>query len=152
MQLYLITIITFLIINFLISFLLKKYTYEKFFIYVVAYFVLINFINLTYLKSIDLFTFQALFSIVILFLYSALYRSVSVKIMIYLYYKKISVDINSFYKNEFKQKSFNKRVNILIDSNFLVKKNKHLILSKKGKKYLEKLKIVQSIYRVKFSG
>ena len=90
MQLYLITIITFLIINFLISFLLKKYTYEKFFIYVVAYFVLINFINLTYLKNIDLFTFQALFSIVILFLYSALYRSVSVKIMIYLYLKKLA--------------------------------------------------------------
>ena len=57
--------------------------------------------------------------------------------------------LNDFYKNEFKQKSFNKRVNILIDSNFLVKKNKNLILSKKGKKYLEKLKIVQSIYRVK---
>ena len=72
--------------------------------------------------------------------------------MIDLYYKKISLDINSFYKNEFKQKSFNKRVNILIDSDFLVKKKKHLILSKKGKKYLEKLKIVQSIYRVKISG
>ena len=72
--------------------------------------------------------------------------------MIYLYYKKISVDIKSFYKNEFKQKSFNKRVNILIDSVFLVKKNKHLVLSKKAKKYLEKLKIVQSIYRVKMSG
>jgi len=40
----------------------------------------------------------------------------------------------------------------LIDSGFLVKKNKHLVLSKKAKKYLEKLKIVQSIYRVKFSG
>ena len=152
MQLYLITIITFLIINFLISFLLKKYTYEKFFIYVVAYFVLINFINLTYLKNIDLFTFQALFSIVILFLYSALYRSVSVKIMIYLYLKKASVDINHFYETEFKQKSFNKRVKILIDNGFIIKKKKHLILSEIGKKYLKIFKIAQSIYRIKFSG
>ena len=152
MQLYLITIISFLIINFFLSSFLKKYTFVKFFIFVITYYTLINFINLVHLKNIDFFTFQTLFFVLILFLYGGLYRSVSVKIMIYLYYKKNSVNINSFYKNEFKQKSFNKRINILIDSDFLVKKNKHLILSKKGKKYLEKLKIVQSIYRVKFSG
>ena len=152
MQIYLITISLFLIVNFLISILLKKYTYDKFFIYVIVYFVLINFINLIYLKNIDLFTFQALFSVVILFVYSALYRSVSIKIVIYLYLKKISVDINNFYKTEFKQKSFNKRVKILIDNGFLIKKNKYLILSERGQKYLKIFKIVQSIYRIKFSG
>ena len=149
MQIYLITISLFLIVNFLISILLKKYTYDKFFIYVIVYFVLINFINLIYLKNIDLFTFQALFSVVILFVYSALYRSVSIKIVIYLYLKKISVDINNFYKTEFKQKSFNKRVKILIDNGYLVKKNKHLLLSERGKKHLKILKIFQSIYRIK---
>ena len=152
MQLYLITIVSFLIINFFLSSFLKKYTFVKFFIFVITYYTLINFINLVYLKNIDFFTFQTLFFVLILFLYGGLYRSVSVKIMIYLYYKKISVDINRFYKNEFKQKSFNKRVNILIDSGFLVKKNEHLILSKKGKKYLKIFKIVHSFYKIKYSG
>ena len=149
---YLIAILFFLTINYLVSGLVKKYTYEKFFIYVITYFILVNFINLIYIKNIDLFTFQALFSVLILFLYSGLYHSVSVKIMIYLYFKKVSVDINSFYKTEFKQKSFNKRVKILIDNGFLIKKNKYLILSERGQKYLKIFKIVQSIYRIKFSG
>ena len=111
---------------------MKKYTYDKFFIYVVSYFILINFINLIYLKNINLFTFQSLFSVIILFVHSALYRSVSVKIIVYLYLKKTSVDINSFYKTEFKEKSFNKRVKILVDNGYLIKKNKYLKYSKKG--------------------
>ena len=78
---------------------LKKYTFVKFFIFVITYYTLINFINLIYLKNIDFFTFQTLFFVLILFLYGGLYRSVSVKIMIYLYYKKISVDISVFLKN-----------------------------------------------------
>jgi len=69
MQLYLINILFFLIANFLISITIKKYTYEKFFIYVVIYFVIVNFVNLAYLQNIDLFTFQILFSVSILFLY-----------------------------------------------------------------------------------
>ena len=152
MQLYLITIISFLIINFFLSSFLKKYTFVKFFIFVITYYTLINFINLVYLKNIDFFTFQTLFFVLILFLYGGLYRSVSVKIMIYLYYKKNSVNINSFYRNEFKQKSFNKRVKILIDNGFIIKKNKHLILSEIGKKYLKIFKIAQLVYRIKFSG
>jgi len=152
MKLYLITILCFLVLNFLISIFSKKYTYDKFFIYVIFYFFLVNFINLIYLKNIDLFTFIALFSVFTLFLYSGLYRSISVKIMIYLYSKKISVNINNFYKMEFKQKSFNKRVGILIDNGFLIKKNKKLILSDRGKKYLKIFKIAQSVYKIKFSG
>ena len=152
MQIYLITIIFFLIINFIVSNILKKYTFIKFFSLVIAYYILINFINLLYLKNIDFFAFHTLFFVLILFLYGGLYRSVSVKIMIYLYYKKNNVDVHRFYKNEFKKKSFDKRINILIDAGLLLKKRKHLILSEKGKKYLEKLKIVQSIYKVKFSG
>ena len=152
MKLYLITILCFLILNFLISVFSKKFTYDKFFIYVIFYFILVNFINLIYLKNIDLFTFIALFSVFILFLYSGLYRSISVKIMIYLYSKKISVNINNFYKTEFKQKSFSKRVRILIDNGFLIRKNKKLILSGRGKKYLKIFKIAQSVYKIKFSG
>ena len=152
MKLYLITILCFLVLNFLISVFSKKYTYDKFFIYVIFYFILVNFINLIYLKNIDLFTFIALFSVFILFLYSGLYRSISVKIMIYLYSKKISVNINNFYKTEFKQKSFSKRVRILIDNGFLIRKNKKLILSDRGKKYLKIFKIAQSVYKIKFSG
>ena len=152
MQLYIITIIIFLFINFFASILIKKYTYEKFFIYVIFYFLLSSFINLIYLQNVDLFTFLALFSVVILLLYSALYRSVSVKIIIYLYLKKASIDINNFYKTEFKKKSFDKRVKILIDSGFIIKKNKHLILSENGKKYLKIFKAAQSFYRIKFSG
>ena len=152
MKLYLITILCFLVLNFIISVFSKKYTYDKFFIYVIFYFILVNFINLIYLKNIDLFTFIALFSVFILFLYSGLYRSISVKIMIYLYSKKISVNINNFYKIEFKQKSFSKRVRILIDNGFLIKKNKKLILSDRGKKYLKIFKIAQSVYKIKFSG
>ena len=152
MKLYLITILCFLVLNFLISVFSKKYTYDKFFIYVIFYFILVNFINLIYLKNIDLFTFISLFSVFILFLYSGLYRSISVKNMIYLYSKKISVNINNFYKTEFKQKSFSKRVIILIDNGFLIRKNKKLILSDRGKKYLKIFKIAQSVYKIKFSG
>ena len=75
---------------------------------------------------------------------------VSVKIIIYLYLKKTNVSINSFYKTEFKEKSFNKRVKILIDNGYLIKKNKYLTLSLKGKKYLKVLKIFQSVYKIKF--
>ena len=72
--------------------------------------------------------------------------------MIYLYSKKNSVNINNFYKTEFKQKSFSKRVIILIDNGFLIRKNKKLILSDRGKKYLKIFKIAQSVYKIKFSG
>jgi len=150
MQLFLLSIFFFLVVNFLINISLKKYTYDKFFIYVVSYFILINFINLIYLKNINLFTFQSLFSVIILFVHSALYRSVSVKIIVYLYLKKANVSINSFYKTEFKEKSFNKRVKILIDNGYLIKKNKYLTLSARGKKYLKVLKIIQLIYKIKF--
>ena len=152
MQLYLINILFFLIANFLISMTIKKYTYDKFFIYVVIYFVIVNFVNLNYLQNINLFTFQILFSVFILFLYSGLYRSISVKIMVYLYLKKNSVNINSFYKNEFKEKSFNKRIKILTSNDFLLKRGKNLILTKRAKKYLKIFKIVQSLYKIKFSG
>ena len=152
MQLYLINILFFLIANFLISITIKKYTYEKFFIYVVIYFVIVNFVNLAYLQNIDLFTSQILFSVFILFLYSGLYRSISVKIMVYLYLKKNSVNVDSFYKTEFKEKSFNKRIKIFTDNGFLVKKNKNFLLSSRGKKYLEIIKIIQSVYRIKSSG
>ena len=152
MYLYLIAIIIFLIINYLLSKLIKKYTYEKFFIYVVFYFILLNIVNFIYLKNIYLFTFGSLFSVVILFLYSGLYRSISVKIMIRSYFKKTNISINNFYKKEFKQRSFNKRVKILIDNDFLLKKNKYLVLSKKGKKYLKIFKIVHSFYKIKYSG
>ena len=152
MQLYLINILFFLIANFLISITIKKYTYEKFFIYVVIYFVIVNFVNLAYLQNIDLFTFQILFSVSILFLYSGLYRSISVKIMVYLYLKKNSVNVDNFYKTEFKEKSFNKRIKILTDNGFLLKKGKDLILSKRGKKYLKMFQIVHSIYKIKSSG
>ena len=152
MQLYLINILFFLIANFFISITIKKYTYEKFFIYVVIYFVIVNFVNLAYLQNIDLFTFQILFSVFILFLYSGLYRSISVKIMVYLYSKKNSVNIDSFYKTEFKEKSFNKRIKILTDNGFLLKKGKNLILSKRGRKYLKIFQIMHLIYKIKSSG
>ena len=152
MQLYLINILFFLIANFLISITIKKYTYEKFFIYVVIYFVIVNFVNLAYLQNIDLFTFQILFSVSILFLYSGLYRSISVKIMVYLYLKKNSVNVDSFYKTEFKEKSFYKRIKILTDNGFLLKKDKNLTLSKRGKKYLKMFQIIHLIYKIKSSG
>ena len=88
MYIYLFAILFFLIINFLISKLLKKYTYEKFFIYVIIYFILINTFNLIFLKDINLFKFEAVFSVLILFMYSGLYRSISVKIIVYLLLKK----------------------------------------------------------------
>ena len=152
MYLYLIAILFFLLVNYIISTLIKIYTYEKFFIYVIIYFFLVNFINFIYIQNIDFFTFQILFSVFILFLYSGLYRSISVKIMIYLYFKKSSVNVNSFYKTEFRKNSFDKRVKILINNGFLVKKNKHFMLSPRGKKYLRIFRTAQSIYRIKFSG
>ena len=132
--------------------MIKKYTYEKFFIYVIVYFILTNLINLIYLKNIDFFTFQALFSVSILFLYSGLYRSISVKVMIYSYLKKKNVNVNSFYKTEFMKKSFNKRVEILVDNGFLKKKREQFSLSSKGKKYLKIFKTIQSIYKINYSG
>ena len=91
-------------------------------------------------------------SVFVLFLYSGLYRSISVKIMVYLYLKKNNVNINSFYKNEFKEKSFNKRIKILTSNDFLLKRGKNLILTKRAKKYLKIFKNVQSFYKIKFSG
>ena len=152
MQLYLIVILSFLVVNFLLSIFLKKYTFFKFFVFVIVYFTLINFINLIYFKNIDFFTFQTLFFVALLFLYVGLYSSVSVKIMIYLYFKKVGVNVNSFYETEFKQKSFNKRIDNLINDGILVKKSKYIELSKRGKKYLKIFKIIHLIYRVKISG
>ena len=85
MQLYLIVLITFLLINFSLSIFLNKYNFSKFFIFVISYFTLINIINLVYFKNIEFFTFQTLFFVCLLFLFVGLYSSVSVKIMIYLY-------------------------------------------------------------------
>lgn len=152
MYLYLISILFFLVTNYLVTTLIKKYTFVKFFIYVMTYFISINFINLIYLQNINFFTFQVLFSITVLFLYTGLYRSISVKIMIYLYLKKKSISVNDFYKKEFKEKSFNKRINILIDNNLIMQKNKIFSLSSKGKKYLKIIKIIHSIYGIKSSG
>jgi hypothetical protein len=72
--------------------------------------------------------------------------------MIYLYSQKAGVNVNSFYKNEFKHNSFNKRIDNLINDGILVKKNKYIELSKSGKKYLKLFKIIHSIYKVKVSG
>ena len=152
MYLYLISILFFLVTNYLVTTLIKKYTFVKFFIYVMTYFISINFINLIYLQNVNFFTFQVLFSITVLFLYTGLYRSISVKIMIYLYLKKQNISVNDFYKKEFKDKSFNKRINILIDNNLIMQKNKIFSLSSKGKKYLKIIKIIHSIYGIKSSG
>ena len=152
MYLYLISILFFLVTNYLVTTLIKKYTFVKFFIYVMTYFISINFINLIYLQNVNFFTFQVLFSITVLFLYTGLYRAVSVKIMIYLYLKKQSISVNDFYKKEFKEKSFNKRINILIDNNLITQKNKIFSVSSKGKKYLKIIKIIHSIYGIKSSG
>ena len=152
MQLYLIVLIIFLLINFSLSIFLNKYNFSKFFIFVISYFTLINIINLIYFKNIEFFTFQTLFFVCLLFLYVGLYSSVSVKIMIYLYSKKTGVNVNSFYENEFKRNSFNKRIDNLINDGTLVKKNKYIELSKSGKKYLKLFKIIHSIYKVKVSG
>ena len=152
MYLYLISILFFLVTNYLVTTLIKKYTFVKFFIYVMTYFISINFINLIYLQNVNFFTFQVLFSITVLFLYTGLYRAVSVKIMIYLYLKKQSISVNDFYKKEFKEKSFNKRINILIDNKLIMQKNKIFSLSSKGKKYLKIIKIIHSIYGIKSSG
>ena len=152
MYLYLISILFFLVTNYLVTTLIKKYTFVKFFIYVMTYFISINFINLIYLQNVNFFTFQVLFSITVLFLYTGLYRAVSVKIIIYLYLKKQSISVNDFYKKEFKEKSFNKRINILIDNNLIMQKNKIFSLSSKGKRYLKIIKIIHSIYGIKSSG
>ena len=152
MQIYLIVLIIFLLINFSLSNFLNKYNFSKFFIFVISYFALINIINLIYFKNIEFFTFQTLFFVCLLFLYVGLYSSVSVKIMIYLYSKKAGVNVNSFYENEFKRNSFNKRIDNLINDGILVEKNKYVELSKNGKKYLKIFKIIHSIYKVKVSG
>ena len=85
-------------------------------------------------------------------LYYGLHRSVSAKVMIYLYSNKNNISVNNFYKTEFKKRSFNKRIKILIDKGLLMKKNKYFFLSSRGKKYLEIIKIVHSIYKIKSSG
>ena len=152
MYLYLLSIVSFLFTNYFLSITIKKYTYEKFFIYVIFYFILINSINFTYLQNINFFTFQALFCVVILFLYSALYRSVSIKVMIYLFFKETSTNVNNFYKTNFIEKSFYKRIKILFNNNFLIKEKKYFILTSRGKRYLSIFKILQSIYKIKFNG
>ena len=138
--------------NYFLSITIKKYTYEKFFICVIFYFILINLINFTYLQNIYFFTFQTLFCVVILFLYSALYRSVSIKVMIYLSFKETNTNVNNFYKTNFIEKSFYKRIKILFNNNFLIKEKKYFILTSRGKRYLSIFKILQSIYKIKFNG
>jgi len=109
-------------------------------------------INLIYVQNVNFFIFYFLFSVVILFLYSALYRSVSIKVMIYLFFKKSSTNVNNFYKTNFLEKSFYKRITILVSNAFLIKKKTHFALTTKGKKYLRILKILQSIYKIKING
>ena len=152
MYFYLISIIFFLLLNYLISSSIKRYTFEKFFLYVIIYFTLINFINLIYLKSINFLTFQLFFSILLLFVYAVLYRSVSVRIIVYLYIKNTSLNLENYYKTQFKKNSFDKRIKILIKNGFLNKKNNYLSLTLKGKKYLNFFKNVQKIYKIKYSG
>ena len=152
MYLYLIVPFIFLLINKLISVIIKKYTFEKFFIYVLVYFILVNFFNLIYLQNVDFFTFQTLFSVAVLFLYAGLYRSVSIKIMIHLYLKNKYTNVNNFYKTHFKTRSFDKRIKILVDNGFLVKIGSNFYLSLRGKKCLNAFKIVQSTYKIKSSG
>ena len=149
---YLISIIFFLFTNYLISILLKKYTFEKFFIYVLVYFTLVNFFNLIYLQNVDFFTFQTLFSVAVLSLYAGLYRSVSIKIIIHLYLKNKYTNVNNFYKTHFKTGSFDKRIKILINNGFLIKRGSNFYLSLRGKKYLNVFKVVQSTYKIKSSG
>ena len=131
---------------------IKKYTYEKFFIYVIFIFIIINPINLIYLKNVNYFIFYSLFFVVILFLYSALYRSVSIRIMIYLVFKKSNTNVNYFYKTNFLKRSFYKRIQILVNNAFLIKEKRTFSLTTKGKKYLRILKIIQSIYKIKIHG
>lgn len=152
MYLYLLSIVFFLFTNYLLSITIKKYTFEKFFIYVILFFILVNLINLIYIKNINFFILHSLFSVVILFLYSALYRSVSIKVMIYLFFKKSSINVNNFYKADFIKKSFYKRIKILVNNAFLLKEKKHFMLTAKGKKYLYILKIFQTIFKIKYNG
>ena len=72
--------------------------------------------------------------------------------MIYLYLRKKSVDFNNLYKTQFKEKSFDKRIKILLDSNIIFKKKKYFFLSTKGKSFLNKFLKIQSIYKIKSSG
>ena len=62
---YFISILFFFFINYFISTILKKYTFEKFFIYVLVYFFIVGFYNLIYLKNINFFTIQTFFSVFI---------------------------------------------------------------------------------------
>jgi len=138
--------------NYFLSITIEKYTYEKFFIYVIIFFIFINSINLTYVQNINFFIFFSLYCVVVLFLYSALYRSVSIKIMIYLFLKKSNKNVNNFYRTNFIEKSFNKRIKILVNNGFLIEKKKHFTLTYRGEKYLRIFKILQSIYKIKFNG
>ena len=138
--------------NYFLSISIKKYTYEKFFIYVIIFFIFINSINFTYVQNINFFIFFSLYCVVVLFLYSALYRSVSIKIMIYLFFKKSSKNVNNFYRTNFIEKSFNKRIKILINNGFLIEKKKYFTLTSRGKRYLKIFKILQSIYKIEFNG
>ena len=148
---YFLTIFFFIIINFFLSKIFKKYTYEKFFIFVVIFFIIINIINIAYIKNINFFAVQIFFSVTILFLYAALYRSVSIKVMVYLYSKE-KANLNKYYKKEFMKKSFKKRIKILINNKFLIKKKNYYILSGKGKRYQAAFKTIQLIYKIKYSG
>ena len=138
--------------NYFLSITIAKYTYEKFFIYVIVFFIFINSINLAYVQNINFFIFFSLYCVVVLFLYSALYRSLSIKIMIYLFFKKSSKNVNNFYRTNFIEKSFNKRIKILVNNGFLIEKKKHFTLTFRGKKYLKIFKILQSIYKIEFNG
>ena len=55
-------------------------------------------------------------------------------------------------KSKKKEKSYNKRINILIDNKLIMQKNKIFSLSSKGEKYLKIIKICHSIYGIKSSG
>ena len=49
--------------------------------------------------------------------------------MIHLFFSKKDVNLNNYYQTQFKEKSFNKRIKILITNGFLLKKpNKRIIL------------------------
>jgi hypothetical protein len=99
--------------------------------------------------KIEIFFFNFLNLILIFFVYSALQKSISIKMVVDINKKKFN--FKKYYKI-FKKSSFDKRVKNLIEDGLIISDNNVFKLSMKGKRIRKIFFFIQNIYGIKNSG
>lgn len=110
-----------------------------------------------FLDSLKLVAYSATFffgAMVFLFFWGGLYKSISARIICDLYSspeKCLSVD--NIYEQYLLKESFKGRLEMLLDNKYLVKDDDNTyLLTAKGENFAARVKFIQLIYKINFSG